>query len=248
MFNEYLKVYQSSRMAIYKWDNSTRPSMNQYPVYKGDNEEYFYLWDWGQGDGMNWFISDNVASDSRGVESPDMEFKQDKCPENINVDRKPFNVYTRRRQFDIIDPRYGWRADEGLRVECWNERINKTCCDSLIVRSSGPAATWQPDKMGEYHLWGGGSVYGRRVWKHASRQNFVYYWEWGVNTGTEWMLGHSPYSSERGIRSENMERRGDLAICVSDVPKVGEWQIYTEEEQWTTDDTFSVKCMENEDL
>ena len=33
-----------------------------------------------------------------------------------------------------------------------------------------------------------------------SRQNYVYYWEWGLNTGAEWMMGHSPYSSERGIR------------------------------------------------
>ena len=33
-----------------------------------------------------------------------------------------------------------------------------------------------------------------------TRQNYVYYWEWGLNTGSEWMIGHSPYSSERGIR------------------------------------------------
>ena len=36
-----------------------------------------------------------------------------------------------------------------------------------------------------------------------TRQNYVYFWEWGLNTGSEWMMGHSPYSSERGIRSIN---------------------------------------------
>ena len=44
------------------------------------------------------------------------------------------------------------------------------------------------------------SVGGRRVWRHEARQNFIYFWQWGVNSGAEWMLGHSPHSSERGIR------------------------------------------------
>ena len=29
---------------------------------------------------MNWFMSDDVTSNSRGVESPDLEFKIDKDP------------------------------------------------------------------------------------------------------------------------------------------------------------------------
>ena len=93
--------------------------------------------------------------------------------------------------------------------------VNATCCPRLSVSSSGAASSWQPDKMGSYSLWPGGSVGGRRVWRHETRwvlrmrvimtmmmtrQNYVYYWEWGLNTGSEWMIGHSPYSSERGIR------------------------------------------------
>lgn len=74
----------------------------------------------------------------------------------------------------------------------------------LFIVYSGNAAFWQPDKMGVYEVWSwsAGSVAGagRKVWKHISRQNYIYYWEWGVNTGAEWMIGHSPYSSERGIR------------------------------------------------
>ena len=43
--------------------------------------------------------------------------------------------------------------------------------------------------MGVYEAWFGGSVAGRKVWKHSSRQNYIYFWEWGVNTGSEWMIG-----------------------------------------------------------
>ena len=76
----------------------------------------------------------------------------------------------------------------------------------LTIRSEGEAAEWQPDKMGSYALWGNSA--GRKVWRHESRQNFLYFWEWGVNTGTEWMVGHSPFSSVRGIRH-------DTSLCHS---------------------------------
>ena len=78
--------------------------------------------------------------------------------------------------------------------------VNASCCSRLTVSSSGLAASWQPDKLGSYSLWPGDSAGGRRVWRHEARQNYVYYWEWGLNSGAEWMIGHSPYSPERGIR------------------------------------------------
>ena len=30
--------------------------------------------------------------------------------------------------------RQGWRVDEGLRVECWNEQRAKSCCNRYFVR------------------------------------------------------------------------------------------------------------------
>ena len=72
---------------MYRWSNISRPSMNSYPVYTADNGESLYLWDWGVGQGMNWFMSDNVSSNMRGVESPDLEFKDNKCPELVNIDK-----------------------------------------------------------------------------------------------------------------------------------------------------------------
>ena len=47
--------------------------------------------------------------------------------------------------------------------------VNATCCSRLSVSSSGAASSWQPDKMGSYSLWPGGSVGGRRVWRHETR-------------------------------------------------------------------------------
>ena len=79
--------YQERRMTVYRWSNISRPSMNSYPVYTADNGESLYLWDWGVGQGMNWFMSDNVSSNMRGVESPDLEFKDNKCPELVNIDK-----------------------------------------------------------------------------------------------------------------------------------------------------------------
>lgn len=46
------------------------------------------------------------------------------------------------------------------------------------------------------------------------------------------------------IRSENLEGLGELSVCVTDVPKVGGWQVYTENGEWTTDKTFVVECEE----
>ena len=87
-------------MTVYTWDSVTRPSMNGYPVYTGRSSyhlgpAYLYLWDWGLGQGLNWFLSDNVTSDYRGVESPDLEFVQERCPEQVNPRGSPWSVYTR---------------------------------------------------------------------------------------------------------------------------------------------------------
>ena len=126
--------FQPTRMGIYIWDLASKPSMNLYPVYKARDEDHvLYLWDWGKGLGINWFIGGDVQSTSRGIESPDMEKKDDKCPEKINGDKTPYNVFTRSRRLNIFHQESGWRLDEGLRVECWDEKVNQTCCDRSAV-------------------------------------------------------------------------------------------------------------------
>ena len=115
--NDVGEEYQPARMTVYRWNTTTRPSINTYPVYTNQQGEFLYLWDWGRGQGINWFISETI-SNNRGVESPDIERKVDKCPEKINIDRRPWKVFTTARRVSMFDPRIGWRDDEGLRVEC----------------------------------------------------------------------------------------------------------------------------------
>jgi hypothetical protein len=85
-----------------------------------------------------------------------------------------------------------------------------------------------------------GTANGRRVWRHEARSNYIYFWDWGVNSGQEWMVGHSPDSPVRGIRSTNMEGSGRGDVCVTDVTE--RWMVLTETEEWLPDDTFSLQC------
>ena len=121
--------FQPGRMSVYRWNSTSRPTVNSYPVYTSQQGEALYLWDWGRGRGSNWFISGDPTSNHRGVESPDLERKVSRCPEKINVGRVPWQVFTTARRVSMFDPRTGWREDEGLRVECWEDAKNETCCD-----------------------------------------------------------------------------------------------------------------------
>ena len=127
--NDVGQQFQPDRMSVYRWNSTTRPTVNSYPAYTNSQGQWLYLWDWGRGQGINWFISGDPTSNSRGVESPDMERKISRCPEKINIDRVPWKVFTTARRVNMFDPRTGWREDEGLRVECWQDRKNETCCD-----------------------------------------------------------------------------------------------------------------------
>jgi hypothetical protein len=81
------------------------------------------------------------------------------------------------------------------------------------------------------------------MWKHEKHADYLYFWDWGVNSGQEWMIGHSPTSPVRGIRSVNVEGSPrDGSVCVTDVAKADQWMILTEANQWVNDDTFSLRC------
>ena len=127
--NDVGQEFQPGRMSVYRWNTTSRPTINTYPVYTNHRGQSLYLWDWGRGQGINWFISADPTSNNRGVESPDLERKISRCPEKINIDRVPWQVFTTERRVNMFDPRTGWREDEGLRVECWEDRKNETCCD-----------------------------------------------------------------------------------------------------------------------
>ena len=91
----------------------------RYPVYRSTTTgDFLYLYDWGKGLGMNWFISLEVSKpkqfsirymccikttplstmttkthnhqvndNNRGIESPDLEKVDDRCPEKVTTTR-----------------------------------------------------------------------------------------------------------------------------------------------------------------
>ena len=59
------------------------------------------------------------------------------------------------------------------------------------------------------------------------------------------VLGPEPTAPRCRALGEGLEGLGDLSICVRDVPKVGGWNIYTEDGEWVTDESFEVKCVED---
>ena len=75
----------------------------RYPVYRSTTTgDFLYLYDWGKGLGMNWFISlevskPNTSADchhqvndnNRGIESPDLEKVDDRCPEKVTHSPHP---------------------------------------------------------------------------------------------------------------------------------------------------------------
>jgi hypothetical protein len=52
--------------------------------------------------GMNWFISNELASTVRGVESPNLETLENRCPEAVNPRGTPFLVYTQSRPSSLL--------------------------------------------------------------------------------------------------------------------------------------------------
>ena len=101
--------------------------------------------------------------------------------------------------------------------------------------------------FGRYRL--NGTRNGRKMWKHENRQNYIYFWDWGVNSGAEWMVGHSPDSSVRGIRSTNLERSGAFSVCVMDAHLQGDggWQMWTGH-VFVSDDSFKMSCIQEDQI
>ena len=124
---------QEGRMGVYTWHPATRPTMNSYPVYSGPHGSSLYLYDWGAGQGVNWFLGGQPGGRDRGVESPDLEEVEDRCPERVNPSRRPWRVYWRAGR------REGWGRDEGLRVECWDRGRREACCARLGLTAEGEA-------------------------------------------------------------------------------------------------------------
>ena len=65
----------------------------------------------------------------------------------------------------------------------------------VLVRSRGEASLRYPGRMGVYTAQS--SLSGRLVYQHVSSQGLIYYYDWGPNSGANWMFGDQSGESYR---------------------------------------------------
>ena len=67
------------------------------------------------------------------------------------------------------------------------------------VRSTGVADRVQRERLGTYSF--SRHRHGRKVYKKdgvfAEREQFLYYHDWGPNSGSNWMIGVNPWTNSR---------------------------------------------------
>ena len=188
--------YQSDRLGPYvELPGRIINGRKVYSHYEGD--DYIYYWRFDNGEGENWLISDDYTQYRHGIESPDLSGDEKcydgdcigTCLEDINASGFPFSVWTRLHRLG------GFWKDTTLRVECWDLERAKECCDRVRVRSLGIAEDRQPERMGTFRF--SGFKHGRKIYKQEGeegedRLQYLYYWDWGPNSGSNWMIGFDP--------------------------------------------------------
>ena len=197
-------------------------------MYKHESRlVWLYYYDWDNSQGSNWMFGDSPGSTSRGVESMNLRGRAvagQWCPERIQDAGYPWQVFTRRGR---------WSGDTRLRLECWNNTRADQCCKVLdcvcrittsflyyiykvvLVQSSlgDDLASVYRRLMGVYVSTGDLSNE-RLVYKHVDTDQFIYYYDWGPNSGANWMISNTPGSNYRVLESENLEKRSLVSECL----------------------------------
>merc|ERR1711915_139249 len=210
--------------------------MNSRKVYKQKGrDEFVYYHDWGDGRGENWMMGSNPGKSNRGIESINLEGRAldaQWCPEDVNKSKFPFKAYTARGN---------WVADTRLRVECFS--LDVKCCEVILVLSQGNAGIHQPGRMGVYVS--EGEWNGRLTYKHTDIDEFIFYHDWGPNSGANWMFSNEVGSTNRGIESSNVEAGvTNHTQCLAEVGmtgRIGPWMVWTADSGWKEDLEFSLE-------
>lgn len=95
---------------------------------------------------------------------------------------------------------------------------------------------------------------------------YIYYWDWGPNSGANWLIGSDPDGVSRGIESENVETgTTNYTMCLNQVPsliwgpvsvevngfslkarRAGDFRVFNgEKQEWDSDSTLRVTCLDN---
>ena len=72
-------------------------AMNQRRVYQHEADQaWLYYYDWGSGSGANWMFGDGAGSQSRAIESVNLQARAlpaQWCPEDVNISKVTFMMF-----------------------------------------------------------------------------------------------------------------------------------------------------------
>ena len=112
--------------------------------------------------------------------------------------------------------------------------------------SSGLAGVYHHSSLGVY-TFQGQKKNNRYVFRHLDGPNFLYYWDWGPNSGSNWMISPKHWEGNRGMESYNLENSRHN-VCAEDLHKTGPMKVWnTADRAWQTDWTLRLECF-NEEL
>ena len=102
----------------------------------------------------------------------------------------------------------------------------------VLCMSTGLAGTFHQNLLGVYELdqddFGKNvSQHNRHVFRHVNtNDNWLYYWDWGPNGGTNWMVADKYWDNKRSLESQNLENHGQFSVCVEDLHQVGPMKVW----------------------
>ena len=102
----------------------------------------------------------------------------------------------------------------------------------VLCMSTGLAGTFHQNLLGVYELdqddFGKNvSQHNRHVFRHVNtNDNWLYYWDWGPNGGTNWMVADKYWDNKRSLESQNLENQGQFSVCVEDLHQVGPMKVW----------------------
>ena len=87
----------------------------------------------------------------------------------------------------------------------------------------------------------------RLVFSQLDGPNFLYYWDWGPNSGANWMVSDKYWETDRGIESYNLERFPHHNLCAEDLHLVGPMKVWNSADRaWQTDWTLRLESFNEE--
>ena len=134
----------------------------------------------------------------------------------------------------------GWSRDTALRVECFS---HAACCERVALTGGAVLDRHQPGLAGTYTAVATANA--RLVYRQTDGRHFIHYYDWGPNSGCNWMVSDNPLDSGRSVESGNVEYSDPAANCASEVrAHVGPFRVQDPETgSWVEDPDLSIECV-----